>query len=91
MPDADLSKQLLEPRSLAAKGLSLPPLTLKAAGARGSVRFKLRSEKRSWFSLVISGFGGVIVQYWKTVRERVWGVHTKPGNRRRKRRAQPRR
>jgi hypothetical protein len=38
----------------------------------------LRSEKRSWFSIAISGFGGVLVQYLKTVRERLRAVRTRP-------------
>jgi hypothetical protein len=49
----------------------------------------LRSEKRSWFSVAITGFGGVLVQYLKTVRERLRAVRTRPANPRRIRGKKP--
>jgi hypothetical protein len=57
------------------KQRSLPQAVTEPPAEKGVVL--LRSEKRSWFSLAITGFGGVLVQYLKTVRERLRAVRTR--------------
>ena len=32
----------------------------------------IRTERRSWFTLAITGFGALLLRYLKTVRERAW-------------------
>ena len=33
-----------------------------------------RTEKKSWLTLAITGFGALLLRYLKTVRERAWKV-----------------
>ena len=61
-----------------AKGNLPPQRPLTLPPSRRQTRVLVaHAEKRSWFSLVITGFGGVLLEYWRTVRERVRAVQNR--------------
>jgi hypothetical protein len=37
---------------------------------RSSPSLVIRTERRSWFILAITGFGALLLRYWKSIRER---------------------
>jgi hypothetical protein len=39
----------------------------------------VRTERRSWFTLAITGFGALLLRYFKTVRERARTVRSSKG------------
>jgi hypothetical protein len=73
---AKLSSAVVASRSAGAKPRRLSKAPTQPRTEKGVLL--LRSEKRSWFSVAITGFGGVLVQYLKTVRERLRAVRTRP-------------
>ena len=55
----------------------LKPAALRQrSGGQGGM-VVVRTEKRSWFTVAITGFGALMLRYLKTVRERAHTVRTK--------------
>ena len=66
----------IPPVPIKAKSL-LSRRTLRQDTTKPAATFVLRSDRRSWFSVAITGFGAVLLQYLKTVRERARTVRNR--------------
>jgi len=78
-------KSLLARRSKAAargqrsRGKSAKPALRTKPALRGkrALRYVARCERRSWFSLAVSGLGAVVLSYLRIVRKRIQLVTSK--------------
>ena len=79
LPAPTKRKSLLPRRSKAAargqrsRGKSAKP----ALRTKPALRYVARSERRSWFSLAVSGLGAVVLSYLRIVRKRIQLVTSK--------------